>query len=189
MLVVSTMLTRLGSSRRLRDRRIATLATFPAPLRRRYLAPIWVVFFVALQPACRSRDSDFAALQRRGAAAMGVDQYTSSHVFEALPDGGRIVLQRQTDDSAGTATIRAHMSTIAEQFRRGDFAVPGFVHAQGVPGTDVMTSHRTRISYRADTLPRGGQVQITTTDPAALTAIHEFLAFQRREHHAAGHGK
>jgi DNA alkylation repair enzyme len=162
---------------------------FPAPLRRRYLAPIGLVFFVAFQPACRPRDSGFAALQRRGAAAMGVDQYTSSHVFEALPDGGRIVLQRQTDDSAGTATIRAHMSTIAEQFRRGDFAVPGFVHAQGVPGTDVMTSHRTRISYSADPLPRGGQVRITTTDPAALTAIHEFLAFQRREHHAVGHGK
>jgi hypothetical protein len=161
----------------------------PSRLRRRYLAAMWLVFFVALQPACRPRDSGIAALQRRGAAAMGVDQYTSSHVFEALPDGGRIVLQRQTDDSAGTATIRAHMSTIAAQFRRGDFAVPGFVHAQGVPGTDVMTSHRTRISYRADTLPRGGQVRITTTDPAALTAIHEFLAFQRREHHAAGHGK
>jgi hypothetical protein len=119
---------------------------------------------------------------------MGVNQYTSAHVFEALPDGGRIVLQRQTDDSAGTATIRAHMSTIAEQFRRGDFAIPGFVHAQGVPGTDVMASHRARISYTADTLPRGGQVRITTTDPAALAAVHEFLAFQRREHHAAGHG-
>jgi hypothetical protein len=185
----SKMLTRFAGFRRRWDRRIATLATFPAPLRRRHLAPIWVVLFVVFQPACRSRDSGFAALQRRGAAAMGVDQYTSSHVFEALPDGGRIVLQRQTDDSAGTATIRAHMSTIAEQFRRGDFAVPGFVHAQGVPGTEVMTSHRARISYRADTLLRGGQVRITTTDPAALTAIHEFLAFQRREHHAAGPGK
>jgi hypothetical protein len=160
---------------------------FPPGLRRRYLALMWAVFFAASQPACRSRDSGFTALQRRGAAAMGVDQYSSSHVFEALPDGGRIVLQRQTDDSAGTATIRAHMSVIAEQFRRGDFAIPGFVHAQGVPGTEVMASHRTRISYTADTLPRGGQVRITATDPAALTAIHEFLAFQRREHHAAGH--
>jgi 3-methyladenine DNA glycosylase AlkD len=161
---------------------------FPGRLRRRYLAPIWLVCFVAFQPACRPGDSGFAALQGRGAAAMGVDQYTSSHVFEPLPDGGRIVLQRQTDDSAGTAAIRAHMSTIAEQFRRGDFAVPGFVHAQEVPGTDVMASHRTRISYRADTLPRGGQVRIVTTDPAALMAVHGFLAFQRREHHAVGHG-
>ena len=154
---------------------------------RRYLAAIWAVFLATSLPACRPRDSGFAVLQRRGAAAMGVDQYTSSHVFEALLDGGRIMLQRQTDDSAGTATIRAHLSVIAQQFRRGDFAIPGFVHAQGVPGTDIMVSHRARISYVADTLPRGGQVRITTADPVALGAIHEFLAFQRREHHAAGH--
>jgi hypothetical protein len=120
---------------------------------------------------------------------MGVDQYTSSHVFEALPDGGRIVLQRQAEDSAGTATIRAHMSVIAERFRRGDFAVPGFVHAQEVPGTAVMAGRRGRITYTVDTLPRGGQVRITTIDSTAVRAVHEFLAFQRREHHSAGHGK
>jgi hypothetical protein len=158
----------------------------PPGLRRRDLAAIWIAFFVAFQAGCRTRESSFAALQRRGETAMGVNQYTSSHGFEALPDGGRIVLQQQTDDSAGTATIRAHMSTIAEQFRRGDFAVPGLVHAQGVPGTDVMASHRVRISYTADTLPRGGEVRITTADSAALAAVHQFLAFQRREHHAPG---
>ena len=161
---------------------------FPPTLRRRYLAAAWIAFLIAFQASCRTRDSDFAALQRRGETAMGVNQYTSAHVFESLPDGGRIVLQRQSDDSAGTARIRAHMSTIAEQFRRGEFAIPGFVHAQGVPGTDVMASHRTRISYTADTLPRGGQVRITTNDTAALAAVHEFLAFQRHEHHAAAHG-
>ena len=38
-------------------------------------------------------DSAFAQVQERGRAVMGVDQYTSTHVFESLPDGGRIVLQ------------------------------------------------------------------------------------------------
>src|SRR6478672_9598741 len=48
-------------------------------------------------------DSAFAAVQKRGAAVMGVDQYTSAHVFEDLPDGGRIVLERKdTTDSAGS---------------------------------------------------------------------------------------
>jgi hypothetical protein len=172
-----------------RDRAEEQLLRFPPALRRHYLAACCLLFFGVLQTACRTRDSGFAALQRRGEAAMGVNQYTSSHVFEALPDGGRIVLQRQSDDSSGTATIRAHMSTIAEQFRRGDFAIPGLVHAQDVPGTEVMAARRAQISYRADTLPRGGQVRITTDDPVALTAVHEFLAFQRREHHAAGHGQ
>jgi hypothetical protein len=42
----------------------------------------------------RSHDSDsaFAQVQERGEKVMGVDQYISRHVFESLPDGGRIVL-------------------------------------------------------------------------------------------------
>ena len=47
-------------------------------------------------------DSAYAGLQERGKSAMGVDQYTSRHVFEALPDGGRIELQRNQDDAEGT---------------------------------------------------------------------------------------
>ena len=132
-------------------------------------------------------DTGFAAMQERGRMAMGVDQYTSAHVFEDLPDGGRIVLQREQPDTAGTGAIRAHMATIAAAFAQGDFNVPGFVHAQDVPGTATMAALRSRITYGADTLPRGGEVRITTADSAAVTAIHEFLAFQRTAHHAEGH--
>ena len=132
-------------------------------------------------------DSAFAAVQQRGAVAMGVDQYTSAHVFEPLPDGGRIVLQRDSVDPAGTATIRAHMEDIAVRFGRGDFSLPGFVHAQPVPGTAVMAARRSAIQYRADTLPRGGEVRIRSDDPAAIAAIHAFLAFQAQDHRAASH--
>lgn len=137
--------------------------------------------------ASPAADTSYAAMQERGKAAMGVDQYTSAHIFEDLPDGGRIVLQRNPPDTTGTGAIRAHMSEIAAAFTRGDFDVPGFVHAQDVPGTSVMEARRTEIAYSADTLPRGGQVRITTHDSAAVTAVHQFLSFQRSAHHAAGH--
>ena len=119
--------------------------------------------------------------------AMGVDQYTSAHVFEDLPDGGRILLQRTPPDTVGTGTIRAHMDTIAAAFARGDFDIPGFVHGQAVPGTEVMAAHRGQIAYVTDTVPRGVQVRITSTDSSAVAAIHEFLKFQRSAHHASGH--
>jgi hypothetical protein len=134
-----------------------------------------------------SADSAFAALQDRGATAMGVDQYTSSHVFESLPDGGRIVLQRDSADSAGTVTIRAHMRDIARRFSGGDFSIPGMVHSMEVPGTAVMAARRASIRYVADTLPRGAQVRVLTTDSTALSAVHEFLEFQRRDHRVKGH--
>ena len=50
-------------------------------------------------------DSAFAGVQARGGVAMGVNQYTSRHVFEPLPDGGRIALQRDVADSEGAAQI------------------------------------------------------------------------------------
>jgi hypothetical protein len=146
-------------------------------------------------PACgrqdkaeTQNDSSFAALQERGAKAMGVNQYTSQHVFEPLPDGGRIVLQREASDSLGVAAIRAHMDTISKSFANGDFAVPGFVHATSdVPGTAAMKRLKAEITYRPQDLPGGAQVLISTRNPQAISAIHEFLAFQRMDHRAGMH--
>jgi hypothetical protein len=135
-----------------------------------------------------SDDSAFALMQSRGRTAMGVDQYTSSHRFEPLPDGGRITLQRDQDDSAGTAQIRAHLRKIAAAFAAGDFAIPGLVHDQEVPGTAVMAALRPRISYTTDTLSRGGSVRIRSDDSTAIAAVHRFLSFQRRDHRSS-HGE
>jgi hypothetical protein len=129
-----------------------------------------------------SADHAFHQLQQRGHIAMGVDQYTSHHRFEPLPDGGLITLERDSADRAGVAQIRSHMQQIAVSFRTGDFAQPGFVHGREVPGTAVMRSRRARISYIPQATPSGGRLQITTQDSAALKAIHEFLAFQRHDH-------
>ena len=133
-------------------------------------------------------DTGFAGVQARGQAVMGVDQYTSQHVFEDLPDGGRVVLERDdASDSVGIATIRAHMQDIARRFASGDFALPGVVHDREVPGTDVMAARRSAISYTAVDRPRGGELRIASQDSVAVAAIHQFLAFQRMDHHAMGH--
>ncbi|HET6777377.1 MAG TPA: hypothetical protein VFH26_00670 [Gemmatimonadales bacterium] len=129
-------------------------------------------------------DSAFAEVQARGHVAMGVDQYTSQHRFEPLPDGGRIALQRDTSDSAGVIRIRAHMRQIAGAFRRGDFTLPGFVHAREVPGTREMRARKSLIGYTADTIPGGAVLHLRSTDSTAIAAIHEFLAFQRHDHRA-----
>jgi hypothetical protein len=127
-------------------------------------------------------DSAFAAVQQRGRQAMGVDQYTSAHQFEALPDGGRIELQRAPNDTAGVAIIRRHLREVAGRFAAGDFTTPAFVHARDVPGARTMAARRRLISYEFRELPGGGEIRITTRDRAALTAVHEFLAFQRQDH-------
>ncbi len=133
-------------------------------------------------------DTSYAAMQARGAAVMGVDQYTSQHVFEDLPDGGRIVLERQdATDSAGIAAIREHMHAIAADFAAGDFSKPFAVHDEKVPGTDVMSARHGMIGYQERDRPAGAEVRISSSDSTAIAAIHEFLAYQRNAHHAMGH--
>lgn len=127
-------------------------------------------------------DADFAALQKRGAVYMGVDQYTSVHQFDDLPDGGRIVLARDSTDAAGVATIRGHLREITRAFSAGEFDIPMLVHDEHVPGTDVMASRHDRIEYSYRDVSGGGEIRIKTADPMALTAIRGFLAFQRDEH-------
>lgn len=157
---------------------------------------------LALLSACGSRppaddrgqpptlsDSAFAALQGRGGAVMGVNQYTSTHHFTDLPDGGRIELQRDQADSAGVEQIRMHLQHIARAFAAGDFSDPGMVHQHQMPGTAVMAEKKAVITYDYTPLPRGGAVRITTRDPEALRAVHEFLAAQRGEHRAGGHAR
>ena len=131
-------------------------------------------------------DSAFAALQGRGKSAMGVDQYTSTHTFDALPDGGSIRLVRDGTDSAGVAQIRSHLRSIAESFSRGDFSTPAFVHARSVPGTDTMARLKDRIRYTVRDLPLGAELRLATVDPEALAAIRAFMAFQRDDHRAGG---
>ena len=133
-------------------------------------------------------DSAFAAVQERGRTAMGVDQYTSTHVFEDLADGGRVVLDRDdAADTAGIRTVREHMRVIEAAFRRGDFTLPGQVHAREVPGTRVLGERDESIQYAAVDRPKGAELRITTRDSSALAAIRAFLAFQRTDHRAAGH--
>lgn len=129
------------------------------------------------------RDSAFRALQSRGKQVMGVDQYSSTHAFQDLRDGGRIALQRDIDDTAGTQVIREHLREVAKRFAAGDFSLSEAVHDDHeIPGVGTMRTLRAVIQYSYRELPRGGEVRITTSNPRAVQAIHQFLAFQRSDH-------
>src|SRR5262245_47828816 len=130
----------------------------------------WLIAIAASAPlaAQGTTDSSFAAMQKRGAMVMGVDQYTSRHTFDLLPDGGRISLVRDAQDSAGVRTIRAHMQDIARSFAAGDFAHALAVHQHALPGADVMRQRRAAITYNVDPLPGGGEDRCTHSDAVTV---------------------
>jgi hypothetical protein len=103
---------------------------------------------------------------------------------DSLAEEMLVALERNAADTAGATQIRRHMEQIRRQFAAGDFRLPGFVHARSVPGTEVMAARRAAIAYTVESLPQGAALRLRTSDTTAIAAIHEFLAFQRQDHHA-----
>jgi TusA-related sulfurtransferase len=123
------------------------------------------------------------AMMSRGAKGMGFDQIKTTHHFALLETGGRIeVTANDAADNESISAIRMHLTHIASAFAKGDFDLPMFIHNQTPPGVPEMKRLQTAIHYRYQEIPRGARVVITTSDPTALDAVHQFLRFQIEEH-------
>jgi hypothetical protein len=121
--------------------------------------------------------------QHRADEGMGFSQAKTTHHFRLTADGGVISVEaNDAKDSDSRDQIRMHLTHIAKAFGDGDFDIPMFVHDRVPPGVPVMKSRKDEIHYRLEETAQGGRVVISTSDPHALAAIHEFLAFQIREH-------
>jgi hypothetical protein len=125
-----------------------------------------------------------AAMDKRGAMVMGFDQERTVHHFLLLADGGAIdVGVRNLSDTTNRDAIRSHLPHIAAMFGDGNFEAPMLVHdSRSVPGTTVMAARKQAIRYQYVETAAGGRVDIFTTDPEALSAIHAFLRFQIADH-------
>jgi hypothetical protein len=119
------------------------------------------------------------------ARAMGFDQAKVAHHFRVVADGGSIEVEANDPaDTTTVAQIRAHLREIAKSFGEGDFSKPVMTHGEQPPGVTVMQQRKADIHYVYEERPRGGIVRITTADGEALRAVHDFLEYQIREHHA-----
>lgn len=131
---------------------------------------------------CPMRDAH-AQMNERGEHAMGFSLTATTHHFLLKPDGG--VIQVEANDPKDTSSqdkIRMHLRHIAKMFAGGDFDVPVFVHDTTPQGVPEMKRLRDKIKYSYSETPNGGRVVISTADPDALAAIHQFLRFQIQEH-------
>ena len=115
---------------------------------------------------------------------MGFDQARTTHHFLLFDDGGAIdVSVNDPADTKNLDAIRSHLPHIATMFGEGNFDAPMLVHdSKNVPGTKVMTERKGVIRYQYVEHRNGGRVNIVTSDPDALAAVHAFLTFQIAEH-------
>ena len=145
------------------------------------------LFLLACTAATASpQQHDPTAMNSRGAHVMGFDQNKTTHHFTLTKTGG--IIQVQANDSSDTASrdhIRMHLEHISKAFAQGDFTDPHEVHAETPPGVPEMKARKSKITYQFESTPTGAKVIITTQDPKALKAVHDYLRYQIREHKTA----
>src|SRR5438552_10469259 len=142
------------------------------------------IFFLVISSLMRGQAPQPSTVGAAGGSkAMGFDQAETTHHFKLLPDGGVIeITANDPSDIASRNAIRQHVAKMAIMFGQGNFNLPGVVHSQEPPGIDAMKRLKTTLSYAAENLSSGGRVRITTSNPEAQSAVHDFLRFQIQEH-------
>jgi hypothetical protein len=122
-------------------------------------------------------------MNKRGDHVMGFDHTKTTHHFRLQESGGSIEVTANTsDDIESGAQIKMHLNHIAAMFAEGNFNAPILIHDQTPPGVPVMKELKDEIKYNFEEIDRGAAVRISTKNPTALKAIHDFLRFQIKEH-------
>ena len=132
----------------------------------------------AQQPAAADEQ-----MNQRGDHVMGFDHMKTTHHFLLQESGGSIeVTANSPDDVESSAQIRMHLKHIAAMFAEGNFNAPILIHDQTPPGVPVMQKFKDEIQYNFEEIDRGAAVRISTKNPTAVKAIHDFLRFQIKKH-------
>lgn len=151
-------------------------------------AAIFSLSIAVAQQQPKTGEHDMAGMKqdemnKRGDKVMGFDHTKTTHHFGLLRNGGTIeVVANQAADTASRDEIRKHLTHIAMMFAEGNFKAPILIHDQNPPGVAVMQRLKGEIEYKFEESELGGRVRISTSNPEALNAIHDFLRFQIKEH-------
>jgi hypothetical protein len=138
---------------------------------------------MALGAAAFAQDAHQHDVEQRGDHVMGFSHEKTTHHFRLYKDGGAIeVTSNDAKDTESREQIQMHLGHIAGMFAKGNFQAPMLVHDKTPPGVPVLERLKSEIGFVFSKTERGGTIRITTANPEALSALHEFLRFQIADH-------
>ena len=148
--------------------------------------PFLVVLF-AVTPAHAEEKADEKRLDevaQRGAHVMPFDLEKTTHIFSKREKGGvQQVVVKDKSDTEQIGLIRAHLSEIAGDFKRGDFSKPERIHGKSMPGLAEMKAAKPgQIKIEYTELPDGAQITYSTKSPKLINAIHQWFDAQLSDH-------
>ena len=142
-----------------------------------------VAVFLLISLAVSQDTQHQQGVDKRGDQAMGFSHQMTTHHFLLTKDGGIIEVEADDpNDKASRDAIRQHLDHIATLFKKGDFDIPMFIHAQTPPGAPTMKRLKDEITYSTQTTQKGAEVKIASANAEAVSAIHQFLKFQIKDH-------
>ena len=135
----------------------------------------------------QSRQEEVA---KKGAEVMPFDLEQTTHVFQALEDGGlQKVVVKNPSNQKQIALIQSHLKEESERFRKGDFSDPAKIHGDDMPGLAQLNAGAKEINVRYTALPDAAEIRYTSKDPKLVMALHHWFSAQLSDHghHAMGH--
>jgi hypothetical protein len=122
-------------------------------------------------------------VNKRGDHVMGFSHAKTTHHFLLSRNGGSIRVEaNSTKDTESRDQIRKHLAHIAIMFANGNFQEPMLIHDRVPPGVPDMKRLKDEMSYRFESLSKGGVIHVESKNSEGVKAIHEFLRFQIMDH-------
>jgi hypothetical protein len=146
-----------------------------------------IIALLAATPAQAMEKADEKRLDevaKRGTHVMPFDLEKTTHVFSRTDQGGlQHVVVKDKSDKEQIKLIRAHLSEISEDFKRGDFSKPERIHGEGMPGLAALKSAKPgQIKIEYSVLPDGAQIAYSTQSPQLIDTIHHWFDAQLSDH-------
>ena len=130
-------------------------------------------------------------ITRQGAQIMPFSLEQTVHVFSKKKNGGlqQVVVKDQANLEQ-IRLIREHLSTIAQDFKQGNYSDPARLHGENMPGLAALKkASPDEIDITYSELPDGAQISYETDKPELIHAIHQWFDAQLSDHarHAMPH--
>lgn len=142
------------------------------------------VFTITGAQAQKADEKRLDEVAQRGTHVMPFDLEKTTHVFSKTPKGGlQQVVVKDKSDAKQIGLIRAHLSEISGDFKRGDFSKPARIHGEDMPGSAELKSAKPgQIKIQYEELPDGAQIGYSTSSPELINAIHQWFDAQLSDH-------
>jgi hypothetical protein len=150
-----------------------------------FTIPLLIALFTITGAQAQKADEKrLDEVARRGMHVMPFDLEKTTHVFSTTPKGGiQRVVVKDKSDTEQIGLIRAHLSEISGDFKRGDFSKPARIHGDDMPGlAELKSAKPEQIKVEYAELPDGAQISYSTNSPELINAIHQWFDAQLSDH-------